>query len=524
MNLIFMTQGESLAVFHDVYSTMRKSGSIDKAGFYTAQSDFYDNYLKDHPDINDLDLVKEWDLVGKASGTKPDIAKLREMEAKFGDPVLWNAIVADRRLYLGKKSAILQDYKPRYSHKKMLAILQTTISEIEALFDRIQPDAVVGFICVTTGDYIAHLIAKQRNIPLINLRPTRVNNYFYGAETVEEPSQRLIDAFNKIKSAGVPNDIHNEAQAFIDETRKAHAMYEGVLPPPGTRNVITSQWQLSGKMKQISKTVLLHTRKYAEYHIGKYRHDNFFIGEAYTAILRRIIKPARAKLTNLLLATSSADMKKLAKMDYAFYPLHKEPEIQLLVYSRPFMNQIEVVRNIARSLPVGMKLVVKEHPASIGYRPLKYYRKLLEIPNVIIAKPSIASRELVNSSRLVAIVSGSIGFEAIILRKPVLYLGGVIFGMMSDKMIRRTVDLQNLASDIHALLSDHEHDENELLAYVAAVMNMSVPIDFYSRLLRRKGILGTEDAARNESIRQEHIKRLSDYILKITKNEQSKNK
>ena len=49
-------------------------------------------------------------------------------------------------------------------------------------------------------------------------------------------------------------------------------------------------------------------------------------------------------------------------------PKQKEPEVTLLVWGRPYINQIEVARKFARCLPVGMKLVVKEHPAAVGYR------------------------------------------------------------------------------------------------------------------------------------------------------------
>ena len=51
--------------------------------------------------------------------------------------------------------------------------------------------------------------------------------------------------------------------------------------------------------------------------------------------------------------------------------------MSLSVQSRSYLNQIEVVRNIAQSLPVGWQVLIKEHPASMGRRPVSYYQKLL---------------------------------------------------------------------------------------------------------------------------------------------------
>jgi len=200
-------------------------------------------------------------------------------------------------------------------------------------------------------------------------------------------------------------------------------------------------------------------------------------------------------------------------MPYAFFPLHKEPEVTLLVYSRPFMNQIEVIRNLARSLPVGMRLVVKEHPACVGYRPLQYYRKLLEIPNVSLAPPELESRSALQHASLVCIISGSIGLEALVLEKPVVHLGRVPFEILPDSMIRRIRDPEQMPATIQEMLSFHRHDEDALVSFVGAVIDFSVPVDFYSILLGRTGVYRSQGA--REDTFEQQIQRLSDYVIRI---------
>ena len=96
-----------------------------------------------------LDPFKaSWDMVGLAGGMKelslleqegilervaPEEV-LKEYEEALGDPILWNAVVADRRIYLGKKATLEQDYSSRFDHERMLAIIQVGLEEMEDIW------------------------------------------------------------------------------------------------------------------------------------------------------------------------------------------------------------------------------------------------------------------------------------------------------------------------------------------------------------------------------------------------------
>ncbi len=515
MNILFLTQNKTLELFYNTMLSIDDQTSIDKVGFYVADSSFYVSFIKSNPEIitsDSIKILKEWDILEKAANTKPDIKRLKAYEKKIGDPCLWNILVSDRRIYLGKKASLEQDYKPRFNYDNMLSILQTGLVEMERLFDVVKPDLVVSFICVTLGDYLGYLIARERRIPFINLRPTRIKNYFFAGEDIFEPSERLARTYKNILSSKETNDVYHKAVSHLKTVRRTHAMYEGVIPARKSLNKSTGKTNTESVVSKLGRKL----KKLYYYQIGDFRYDTHYRGELYQFLFKRIKSPLRVRTLKQALAKQYITEKDLSLMEYVFYPLHKEPEVTLLVYSRPYLNQIEAVRNIARNLPVGMKLVIKEHPASVGYRPLSYYQKLLAIPNVVLVAPELESRRVIQHAALVSIICGSVGLEAVMMKKPVVVLGHAPFNFLPDSMVTYCKNLDNLGIDIFELLENHHHDEDALIAYISAVISLSVPVDFYSRLLGRTGVFRDEKdlGKRNEAqIWKDQMNRMAGYLI-----------
>ena len=506
MRVLFCTQNKTLALFHDVSQSMKSRGLLSEASFYIADSTYYVQYgrASDLEALASGGIVKEWDILAKAAQHRADVAWLEAKEKELGDPVLWNAILADRRLSCGPKAAYEQDLRARYSRNELLSILEVAIREIEALFNRARPNLVVSFICVTIGEYLTYLIAKARGIPVLNLRPSRIRNYIHASGSVHEPSATLKAAFDARLSGQGADDVRATAQDVLKAVRSNHAMYEGVLPPSANapKLVIAAP---AARRNPLSDRL----ERWKRYRFTSLKYDNHFVGNVWPLWFKRIKRPLRIKLGNAHLSKFFVDERALKEIDYAFYPLHKEPEVTLLVYGRPFRNQIEVVRRLAESLPIGTQLVVKEHPGAIGYRPLSFYKALLEIPNVLLVRPEVASRGLVKNARLVAVVAGSVALEALMLGTPVIALGHVPFACMPDTMIRSVKDIGKLADEITELIGGYRFNEAAVISFISAVIDTSVPLDFYSVLLGRQGVYRPGGA---ESPYEVQVDRLADFI------------
>lgn len=160
------------------------------------------------------------------------------------------------------------------------------------------------------------------------------------------------------------------------------------------------------------------------------------------------------------------------------YYLHYEPDLSTLVWSPYFKNQLEVITNIAFSLPNGHRLYVKEHPMSIGTRPVGYYKKILNIPNVRLLSHSIPTKSLLETTDLVITVTGSIGWEGLLYQKPVITLGNVFYNCF--KGVIHLSDFEKLRETIKSQLSSMQtYTREELIEFIAFIMSTTYKGNYY---------------------------------------------
>ena len=481
MNALFLTQGSGLRLHARVCEALRQELGLQRTGFYVCDSMHYREFLLDHPAFAAAHtVVSEWDIVAAARRTPADVARLRELEDALTEP-LFHALLCDRRVMLGRWCKERQDYRPRYDHDGMMRLLDAARAALIPLFDEVRPDIVFSFVPVTFGEYFAHLLAAQRGIPVLSLYPTKVRNYMMWMESIFGRPPHLVDAYHRRRAPGL-DAVLQEAERYVAEVTGRAVRHEGMIPIPGTVATVPRSSPLASLRRHIAGEVVYRTTES--------RHDPHVDSVLLRAWHREVMSPLRRRAVLARLRPHVAPLEVLRREEFCFFPLQAEPEIALSIQGRPFLNQIELVRNIARSLPIGMFVVVKEHPRSIGYRPFGYYRKLLEIPNVRIASPFVEARELIAASRLVATVWSFTGFEAVVNQRPVLLFGTPSYGLLPQTMVRQVTDVREVPGTVRSLLAEYAYDEAAVVAFVAANIESAVPLDFYSRYLRKRGRYG----------------------------------
>jgi len=127
--------------------------------------------------------------------------------------------------------------------------------------------------------------------------------------------------------------------------------------------------------------------------------------------LNNLINRSNALRLNTFLAR-----KKYKKKSNGFYifPLHYHPEASTSVEAFGYSDDICFIEALRNSIPANHDLVVREHPNAIGIRPKKFYKKIMELPDVYLDAAS-GIYDLVKESNGVITLGGTLGFEAAVL-------------------------------------------------------------------------------------------------------------
>ncbi len=514
MNLLGVTQGSNLRVFLRLADLLKGPLGLSNISAYVADSQEFHSLRPKEPMLADssVQLLKEWEIFVEGLERKPDWDALLDWESRIGDPVLWNAIMADRRIFFGRKCKYRQDYRPRFSHLQMVGILQAALERIEEFLNQISPDVIIGFGTSTLGDYLLYRFAKTRGIAYLQLKATKVGNYVSLNDDAIAISSHIESLLNHPEN--IPAASLRVAREHLASIRQKGVRYEGAIKSHVRLRPISGLIAFGrGAIRDIRNQ--LHP---------EVRNDNHVESAMQSALHSYWIQPLKAAFTSLRLREKFIRQEQLADQPrFAFYPLHFEPEVSLQVFGRPFQNQIELVRNLAASLPCGMLVLAKEHPRALGFRPYGYYRKLLEIPNVRLVSPSISTHAVIRYSSLVAVVSGSTGLEAVVMGKPVLIFGIPTYRRLSTSMVMQVCSMHELANNIRAAMEMHRLNEAELELFFAAHIKGAVPVDLYSVLLGKPGrhSEGRESMTVAERL-QEDYRRLTDYCVARIRDEVGK--
>ena len=110
---------------------------------------------------------------------------------------------------------------------------------------------------------------------------------------------------------------------------------------------------------------------------------------------------------------------------FVYIPLHNQPEMSTQSLGGLFRDQLLVIEAVARALPEGWKIYVKDNPRQGSYaRGPLFFHRLTRIKGVQLVPMDTSTYELSSKAQLTATVCGTAGWEAIRKGKPVLVFGG----------------------------------------------------------------------------------------------------
>jgi Capsule polysaccharide biosynthesis protein len=114
----------------------------------------------------------------------------------------------------------------------------------------------------------------------------------------------------------------------------------------------------------------------------------------------------------------------LDEKPFVFHPIHAGFDAQISVRAPQWENQLALIEHVARSLPYGYGLAIKEHPFEVGALPLPALRRLLRRrPEIRLLDPAIHAHSVLRRCSGVTTINSTAGFEALFFQRPVITYG-----------------------------------------------------------------------------------------------------
>ena len=161
---------------------------------------------------------------------------------------------------------------------------------------------------------------------------------------------------------------------------------------------------------------------------------------------------------------------------FIYFPLHQDEEESTLIGAPFFTDQIQLIKNIIKSLPVGYKLFVKESPSNAArdWRKISDYKKLLDMPNLVLLHPSVNPDEILKKCSLVISIVGTAALESAYYMKPSIIFGDTSFSNLNS--VTRPNNLDELPSLIRTMLTD-KIDYSDVSDFHDYVQKNSFPLN-----------------------------------------------
>ena len=111
----------------------------------------------------------------------------------------------------------------------------------------------------------------------------------------------------------------------------------------------------------------------------------------------------------------------------------------------------------------------------LGMRPKGFYNKIRNMPDVHLITPFADSFSLIKNSKLTAVITGTAGWEAILLSKPALVMGHAQYNALNEGFIY-TTELASLEEIIYKSIDQKPAKKENLIAFIAATLQQGIPI------------------------------------------------
>lgn len=364
--------------------------------------------------------------------------------------------------------------------------LELNYKKVISVIEDFKPDMILDFDNAELQRTIVNEVAYAKNIPYITVEYSKFGYYKYPT------LQNTIGIDDYVKERYEENvkkskEELSEMYDYINDFRSKSSIMNKEFA-----NTVTSKYERDS-IKSILKEM-----------IGKYI---YFYDEDITAGNRsikktdkRLFPQTRINIKHfwqvLLVRRKYMGLNDLFENpvegeDYVYMPLHLIPESTVFIKGSFYIDELSLIEQISKALPIGWKLYVKEHQAMLGERGVEFYEKVRELHNVRLVqinhyhdpKPWI-----INAKGVATIVGTTAYEEALFGRKSIIF-GDVPFSLIDG--VTKVTDFTKLPEIIKNFGDiDNIHS---CAAYLQTIKDVGFEFDLFYLMNKADKILGGQE-------------------------------
>ena len=322
-------------------------------------------------------------------------ARARAMENLIG--CSYNEVMMARR-DIGRGFALGGFYHPRFPMVDRLSYAQIVHGVTESLDFWKGEIETKGLDLVINGQKDAIVIARALGVPSRILYSSRVQNFYFWARDEFCGFFGLKEAYEHLADRDFAPVVLTTP--YLQEIKHRALNLEGSLV-----------WKVIKRMLVLAqRRIYLTIKGYrSSWDYSTLSTLHFYLRN-YLG-LRHLRHPRTCSLSSI------------KGRKFVFLPLQTEPEMSLQSMSPEYFCQIGMVGSLARDLPAGVILAVKDTIHGVGRRPRDFYDQIREFKNVVLLDVTEQGIEVIRHAAAVATITGTAGLEGAMMGKPVILFG-----------------------------------------------------------------------------------------------------
>tara|TARA_B100000745_G_scaffold248367_1_gene170397 strand:+ start:264 stop:1799 length:1536 start_codon:yes stop_codon:yes gene_type:complete len=415
--------------------------------------DFNNHLTKSFKNQKLVNFKKEWYFWEHLSGINKnvDIEYLKKFEEKFGIN-LWEIAYTERAF--GKDNPF---YK--FKREEILSIFEQECKFFEKVLGEVKPN----FLMIKTTDlHRNHLLAeicRASGVKILMFSASRLGFRSY----ISSQSDKIDHDLDEQRENEIEINSFEDLREYLkkyDKFQQAKGIDSGGMNIPlGKKTMQSIRWMTKTFDEE-------YKEDYVHYGVTRYRAVKEYLSVLLKGRYRKYF------------IDKNFVREIIPNEKFLLFPLQIQPERNVDIDAPFYSNQIEVITNIAKALPVGFKLYVKEHPKMYlrHWREISDYKKIMRLPNVRLIHPTVSSKTLLDRCSIVITIAGTVGLEAAIHKKPCIVFSDTIYSSLPS--VYRLRNLEELSQVIKTSLKK-EVILSDVSKFISLLDRNSFDYDFF---------------------------------------------